>query len=64
MEPTTEQLRTFYRTVRESVRLFSRFIGFVELGEDQNLYVHVGQYNSQDVFVITIIPTGEYGNDQ
>jgi hypothetical protein len=61
MEPTIEQLRTFYRTTRESVRLFSRFIAFVELGEDQNLYIHIGHYDTQEVFVITVIPSGEYG---
>lgn len=58
MEPTIEQLRSFYRFARRSV-LLSSYIRFVELGEDGNLYVHVGLYESQGVFVACIMPTGE-----
>jgi hypothetical protein len=60
MEPTIEQLRAFYRVTRQAVRLFSCVIEFVELGEDQNLYVHIARYDPRDVFVIVIDPTGEY----
>jgi hypothetical protein len=58
MEPTTEQLRRFYGFVRQAV-LLSQFIQFVEPGEDQNLYVYVGNYDSNSVFVVYITPTGE-----
>lgn len=59
MEPTIEQLRTFYRLVRQAV-LMSSYIAFVELGEDRNLYLHVGRYDPETVFFITINPSGEY----
>jgi hypothetical protein len=63
MEPTTEQLRAFYQFVRRAV-LLSSFIAFVELGEDKNLYVHVGRYESQATFLFCITPTGEVENDE
>jgi hypothetical protein len=59
MDPTNEQLRTFYRLVRQAV-LMSSYIAFVELGEDRNLYLHVGRYDPGTIFVITINPSGEY----
>jgi hypothetical protein len=63
VEPTTEQLRTFYRVTRQSVLMYS-FIAFVELGEEGNLYIYVGRYdNTQDTFLVTITPTGELKDD-
>jgi hypothetical protein len=61
MEPTTEQLRTFYWVVRQSV-LMSSYIVFVELGEDHNLYVRVGRYEPESVFLVYITPSGEFEN--
>jgi hypothetical protein len=58
MEPTIEQLKTFYRVVRQAVVL-SSYIAFVELSEDSNLYVHVGRYdNPQTRFIIFVTPDG------
>jgi hypothetical protein len=36
MEPTIEQLKTFYRVVRQSV-ILSSYIAFVEILDDSNL---------------------------
>lgn len=58
MEPTFEQLRTFYRVVRQVV-LLSSYVVFVELAEDGNLYVHVGRYDHPLVrSVVCISPDG------
>jgi len=62
MEPTFEQLRTFYRVVRQAV-LLSSYIAFVELAEDGNLYVHVGRYDRPLVrSTLYISPDGEVNN--
>jgi hypothetical protein len=63
MEPTTEQLRAFYQFVRRAV-LLSSFIAFIELGQDKNLYVHVGRYKSQATLLFRITPTGEVNNGE
>jgi hypothetical protein len=39
VEPTIDQLRTFYRVVRQAV-LLSSYIAFTELTEDRNLSVY------------------------
>lgn len=62
MEPTLEQLKTFYRVVRQSV-LLSSYIAFVELSEDLNLYIHIGRYdNPQARFIVYITPNGRSSN--
>jgi hypothetical protein len=62
MDPTLEQLRTFYRVVRQAV-LLSSYIAFVELLEDLNLYVHIGRYdNPQARFIVYITPDGKSSN--
>jgi hypothetical protein len=62
MEPTLEQLKTFYRVVRQSVVL-SSYIAFVELSDDSNLYVHVGRYdNFQTRLIVFITPDGRSSN--
>jgi hypothetical protein len=38
----------------------SSYIAFVELGEDRNLYLHIGRYDPETTFFITISPSGEY----
>ena len=59
MEPTLEQLRTFYRVVHQYVRL-SSYVAFVELAEDGNLFVYVGRYNAPLVrSTLFISPEGE-----
>lgn len=63
MEPTPEQLRTFYRVVRQAV-LFSSYIAFVELGEDGNLYIHIGRYESQEISIYCITVTGGITSDE
>lgn len=65
MEPTIEQLRTFYRIAREAVAM-SSFIIFVELGENGLLVVYVGKYDDQGRytgFYVSIKPTGEYNDE-
>ncbi len=62
MEQTIDQLKTFYRVIRQAVML-SSYIAFVELSEDRNLYVHVGRYdNFQTRFVVFISPNGRSSN--
>jgi hypothetical protein len=64
MEPTTEQLRAFYRFVRQAV-LFSSYVAFVELGEDRNLYVYLGRYDSPlESSIFRITPGGEVTSDE
>jgi hypothetical protein len=63
MEPTVEQLQTFYRVVRQAV-ILSSYIAFVELSEDRNLYVYMGRYeNPQASSILGIAPNGEVIND-
>jgi hypothetical protein len=65
MEPTTEQLRTFYRVVREAV-VMSALINYVELGENGLLVVYVGKYDNQGQytgFYVSITPTGEFTDE-
>jgi hypothetical protein len=59
MDPTDEQLLTFYRIARRTV-LLSSFISFVELAPDNNLYVYVGRYDALESSVICILPNGDY----
>ena len=64
MEPTIEQLKTFYRVVRQAV-IFSSYISFVEISEKRNLYVYMGRYDSpQDSSMLGITPNGEVINDE
>jgi hypothetical protein len=64
MEPTIEQLKTFYRVVRQAV-ILSSYIAFVELLEDSNLYVYLGRYDSpQASSILHITPSGEVSNDE
>lgn len=59
MEPTIPQLRSFYRVVRQVV-LLSSYIAFVELVEDQRLFVYIGRYDSsQSTLTVFITPEGE-----
>jgi hypothetical protein len=62
MEPTVEQLRTFYRITRRAVVL-SSYISFVELAEDKNLYVYTGRYDNPSSLIFCITPNGEVPND-
>jgi hypothetical protein len=58
MEPTIEQLKMFYRVVRQSV-ILSSYIAFVEILDDSNSYVHMGRYdNSLTRFIVYITPEG------
>jgi hypothetical protein len=62
MEPTIEQLRTFYRVVRQAVVL-SSYIAFVELSENSNLYVYISRYdNPQTRFIVYVTPEGRSSN--
>ena len=54
MVPTIDQLRTFYRVVRQAV-LMSSFIAFTELAEDQNLFVYVRRYDEPGSNIIVFI---------
>ena len=59
MEPTIEQLKTFYRVVRQSV-ILSSYIAFVEILDDSNLYVHIGRYDNPLIrFIVYITPEGK-----
>lgn len=58
MEPTVPQLRSFYRVVRQAV-LLSSYVAFVELAEDQRLFVYMGRYDMQNVLTVFITPEGE-----
>jgi hypothetical protein len=63
MEPTIEQLRTFYRFVRQAV-LVSSYVAFVELSEDRNLYVYLDRYDSPlESWIFRITPSGEVTSD-
>lgn len=58
MEPTLEQLKTFYRVVRQAV-ILSSYIAFIELSDDSNLYVHIGRYdNPQTRLIVYVTPDG------
>ncbi len=58
MEPTLEQLKTFYRVVRQAV-ILSSYIAFIELSDDGNLYVHIGRYdNPQTRLIVYVTPDG------
>jgi hypothetical protein len=62
MEPTIEQLQTFYRVVRQAV-ILSSYIAFVEILDDRNLYVHMGRYdNPLTRFIVYITPDGRSSN--
>lgn len=65
MEPTIEQLRTFYQVVYDTVRM-SCFITFVELGENGLLVTYIGKFDdsgSYTGFYVSITPTGEYADE-
>jgi hypothetical protein len=62
MEPTIEQLRTFYQIVRQAV-LLSSYISFVELPQDANLYVYTKRYDSPlSSLIVLITPDGRFRN--
>jgi hypothetical protein len=62
MEPTIEQLRTFYQIVRQAV-LLSSYISFVELAQDQNLYVYTKRYDAPlSSLIILVTPNGQFRN--
>ncbi len=62
MEPTSEQLRTFYQVVRQAVVL-SSYISFVELPRDGNLYVYTKRYDEPlSMLIILISPDGLFRN--
>lgn len=64
MEPSIEQLKTFYRVVRQAV-LLSSYISFVELSGDRRLYVYLGRYDSPlDSSILCITSNGEVNNDE
>lgn len=57
--PTTGQLHSLYRVVREGV-LLSNVVEFVEMGEDATLYVSFGRCEDRQYRVVArIAPTGE-----
>jgi hypothetical protein len=59
MDPTTEQLKAFYRVIRNFV-VMSSYISFVELGQDENLYIHAGRYDAPSTrSIVYITPDGE-----
>lgn len=59
MEPTIEQLRTFYKVIRRAV-LLSLYVYFVELPENGNLYLYMGRESDSSISVIvSITPAGE-----
>lgn len=58
LDPTIDQLKTFYRVVRQAV-LLSSFIAFAELADDQNLFVYIGRYDeSGSNIIVFITPDG------
>jgi hypothetical protein len=58
---TTEQLRTFFAVVRQSVQL-SSYISYVELPQDGNLYVYTKRYDEPlSSIVIRIAQNGQFG---
>ena len=62
-EPSIDQLRTFYRVVRQAV-LLSSYIAFVELTEDQRLFVYIKRYDkSESITIVFITPNGEVNNE-
>jgi hypothetical protein len=54
MEPSIEQLKTFYQVIREAV-LLSSYVAFVELSADKYLFVHVGRYDSSQARIVVVI---------
>jgi hypothetical protein len=63
IDPTVEQLRTFYRVVRQSV-LLSSYIAFVEMNEDQTLFVYIKRYDElKSIMIVYIAPDGEVNNE-
>jgi hypothetical protein len=63
VEPTVDQLRTFYRVVRQAV-LLSSYIAFTELTEDGNLFVYIRRYDEPESNIILFItPDGEVNNE-
>jgi hypothetical protein len=63
IEPTVDQLRTFYRVVRQAV-LLSSYIAFTELTEDRNLSVYIRRYDEPESNIIVFIaPDGEVNNE-
>jgi hypothetical protein len=65
MEPTIEQLHTFYRVVYDTVRM-SCFTTFVELGENGLLVAYIGKFDDSGRykgFYVSITPTGEYADE-
>ena len=59
IEPTIDQLRSFYRVVRQAV-LLSSYIAFTEIGENQNLLVYIKRYdNPESNIIVFITPDGE-----
>jgi hypothetical protein len=63
MEPTNEQLRTFYGVVRQAVML-SSYVAFVELAQNGNLYVYIGRYDSPPPLIVYVTPAGEAKNHE
>jgi hypothetical protein len=62
MEPTIEQLRTFYQIVRQAV-LLSSYISFVELAQDSNLYIYTKRYDEPlSSLIILVNPNGQFRN--
>jgi hypothetical protein len=60
MEPTTEQLRTFFEVVRQAVQ-FSSYVSYVELPPDGSLYVYTKRYDEPlSSIVIRITPNGQF----
>jgi hypothetical protein len=60
MEPTTEQLRTFFEVVRQAVQL-SSYVSYVELPPDGNLYVYTKRYDEPlSSIVIRITSNGQF----
>ncbi|PZD74949.1 hypothetical protein C1752_00874 [Acaryochloris thomasi RCC1774] len=58
-DPTIDQLRSFYRVVRQAV-LLSSYIAFTELTEDGNLFVYIGRYDeAESSIIVSITPNGE-----
>jgi hypothetical protein len=65
MEPTTEQLKAFYRFVWRSVRK-SLLITYVELGENSLFVIYAGKYDDQGRYIgfyISIKPDGDFNDE-